>query len=47
MGNDSNRLSVSQRVKLPLFGDIDLNFHDNLEIFKNVQQFSKSSERFR
>ena len=39
-------LSDSQKVKLFLFGSVDLNTEDNRSIFMHVQQYIKLSKRF-
>jgi hypothetical protein len=46
-GRGWNRLSAFQKVQLLLFGEPNLSVDDNIEIFKNVQQYIKLSERFR
>ena len=46
-GDGWNLLSDSQKVKLFLFGAVNLNSDDNTKIFKFVQQYIKDSERFR
>jgi hypothetical protein len=46
-GRGWNRLSASQKVHLLLFGEPNLSVDDNIEIFKNVQQYIKLSNRFR
>jgi hypothetical protein len=40
-------LSDSQKLKMFLFGDVNLNIDDNKKIFNFVQQFIRESERFR
>jgi hypothetical protein len=47
-GRGWNRLSAFQKVQLLLFGEPNfISVDDNKEIFKNVQQYIKLSERFR
>ena len=46
-GDSWNLLSDSQKLKMFLFGDVNLNIDDNKKIFNFVQQFIKESERFR
>ena len=46
-GRRWNRLSAFHKVQLLLFGEPNLNVDDNIEIFKNVQQYIKLSECFR
>jgi hypothetical protein len=46
-GNSWNLWSDSQKLKLFLFGDVNLNIDDNKKNFNFVQQFIKESERFR
>ena len=45
-GDSWNLLSDSQKLKMFLFGDVNLNI-DNKKIFNFVQQFIRESERFR
>ena len=46
-GRGWSSLSVFCKVKSLLFGDPNLNVDDNIELFKNFQQFTKLSDRFR
>lgn len=45
-GDGWNLLSDFHKVKLFLFGEVNLNIEDNKRIFKYVQQYIKQSERF-
>jgi hypothetical protein len=42
-GRGWNRLSAFQKVQLLLFGEPNLSVDDNIEIFKNVQQYIENN----